>query len=302
MWGIGGLDRSGISRWDAGNRGTLKWDDDFDLSLSANQQYIYDFCQTLKTNSLVKDGDVTCWLEDWYTYNTNSFPNGATFYTQLNTYLSTINGQNAANNNEIGYLNNTLKFTRIQATAVAQPFQGYEKTSPIYDKWEDLLKSYNKGAPVGINNAFETARFYWAYLATEKEFVNGAISGTLISMLFAFIILLISTLNIIMAIFATVSISCIVVSVIALMEILGWTLGTIESIAIVILIGFSVDYAVHLANHYVESVFEDRYRRMQDALSGIGISIISGAITTVGSGIFLFLATVVFFTKFAVLI
>lgn len=86
------------------------------------------------------------------------------------------------------------------------------------------------------------------------------------------------------------------------MEILGWTLGSLESIAIVILIGFSVDYAVHLANHYVESVFEDRFRRMQDALSGIGISIVSGAITTIGSGLFLFLATVVFFTKFAFLI
>mmetsp|Transcript_2984 Transcript_2984/g.2749 ORF Transcript_2984/g.2749 Transcript_2984/m.2749 type:complete len:87 (-) Transcript_2984:247-507(-) len=86
------------------------------------------------------------------------------------------------------------------------------------------------------------------------------------------------------------------------MEVLGWSLGSLESIAIVMLIGFSVDYAVHLANHYVESVFEDRYRRMQDALSGIGISIISGAITTIGSGVFLFLATVVFFTKFAFLI
>jgi len=86
------------------------------------------------------------------------------------------------------------------------------------------------------------------------------------------------------------------------MEIIGWTLGVIESIAIVILIGFSVDYAVHLANHYVESVYEDRFRRMEEALSSMGISIFSGAITTIGSGIFLFFATLVFFQKFAVLI
>lgn len=87
-----------------------------------------------------------------------------------------------------------------------------------------------------------------------------------------------------------------------MMEILGWALGVIESIAIVILIGFSVDYAVHLANHYVESVYDDRFRRMQDALGGIGISIFSGAITTIGSGIFLFFAVVTFFQQFAILI
>lgn len=41
----------------------------------------------------------------------------------------------------------------------------------------------------------------------------------------------------------------------------GWELGVAESITIVILIGFSVDYVVHLANHYVESSYTDKYKR-----------------------------------------
>ena len=132
--------------------------------------------------------------------------------------------------------------------------------------------------------------------------MSGAIEGTIISIAFASIVLIFSTLNIMTALYATISISCIVISVIVLMEVVGWYLGAIESIAIVISIGFSVDYVVHLANHYVESVYEDRHRRMQEALSSMGISIFSGAITTIGSGLFLFFATVVFFGKFAVLI
>ena len=83
---------------------------------------------------------------------------------------------------------------------------------------------------------------------------------------------------------------------------IGWALGVMEAIAVVIIVGFSVDYVVHLANHYVESVYIDRFRRMKDALTGIGISIFSGAITTILSGIFLFLATIVFFENFAILI
>ena len=82
---------------------------------------------------------------------------------------------------------------------------------------------------------------------------------------------------------------------------IGWALGVMEAIAVVIIVGFSVDYVVHLANHYVESVYIDRFRRMKDALTGIGISIFSGAITTIASSIFLFLATIKFFESFAIL-
>lgn len=72
--------------------------------------------------------------------------------------------------------------------------------------------------------------------------------------------------------------------------------------AIVILIGFSVDYVVHLANHYIESVYEDKYRRMKISLKEIGISIISGAITTLGSGMFLLFAIMPMFNKMAILL
>mmetsp|Transcript_15076 Transcript_15076/g.1357 ORF Transcript_15076/g.1357 Transcript_15076/m.1357 type:complete len:111 (+) Transcript_15076:958-1290(+) len=86
------------------------------------------------------------------------------------------------------------------------------------------------------------------------------------------------------------------------MELSGWELGVAESVAIVILIGLSVDYVVHLANHYVECPYPDRFRKMRVSLKDLGISIISGASTTIGSGIFLFFATIIMFNKFAILI
>ena len=79
-------------------------------------------------------------------------------------------------------------------------------------------------------------------------------------MCFAFIILLIFTMNILIALYSIFSIGAIVTSVVAIMSLCGYKLGIAESIAVVILIGFSVDYVVHLANHYVESVFPDKYR------------------------------------------
>mmetsp|Transcript_19326 Transcript_19326/g.1710 ORF Transcript_19326/g.1710 Transcript_19326/m.1710 type:complete len:86 (-) Transcript_19326:445-702(-) len=83
-----------------------------------------------------------------------------------------------------------------------------------------------------------------------------------ISLAFACVVLLFSTHNIIISIYSIISISGIVVSVIAIMELSGWELGIAESITIVILIGLSVDFVVHLANHYVESVYPDKFRRI----------------------------------------
>ena len=70
----------------------------------------------------------------------------------------------------------------------------------------------------------------------------------------------------------------------------------------VVLIGLSVDYVVHLAIHYVSSVYPDRKRRTDDSLKHLGKSILSGGITTIGSGIFLFFTATLLLRQFAVLI
>ena len=90
----------------------------------------------------------------------------------------------------------------------------------------------------------------FAWSITEKAFLNSAIRGMLISGGLAFIVLLLSTCNIIIAFYAILGIASVIVSVVSVMVFLGWELGMSESIAMVVLIGFSVDYVVHLANHY----------------------------------------------------
>lgn len=76
-------------------------------------------------------------------------------------------------------------------------------------------------------------------------------TGVIISGGLAFIILLIATGNILISIYAIISVTFIVLCVIAIMVLKGWELGVSESIAMVIIIGFSVDYVVHIAAHYV---------------------------------------------------
>ena len=78
----------------------------------------------------------------------------------------------------------------------------------------------------------------------------------------------------------------------------GYELGTSESVAIVILIGLSVDYVVHLGNAYMESHCPTREARALDALRDMGVSVLAGALTTLGASQFLWPAEVIFFIKF----
>ena len=253
IWGIKSIDKSGVGRWDSSNLGKLIYDDTFNLAPVANQQRILDICTDLRNSDLVDNRVVTCWLEDFVNAQGGGSPvPEANFYTQLEAYLLTPQGEKYYNQNLIGYVDKTLLFIQIVALTTEAPFQGRKILYPIFKKWEDLKDSYNSASPKGLDNAFETSGYNWAWLETEAEMLRGVIQGIIISLLFAFFILVLSTLNIVVALYAVLSISVIVLSVIAIMEMNSWGLGVIEAIATVMIIGFSVDYVVHLGNHYVE--------------------------------------------------
>ena len=139
-------------------------------------------------------------------------------------------------------------------------------------------------------------------MQSELAFFDGVKQGVSISGCLAFVILLIATRNVLISLYAIKSVGFIVLCVVAVMVMQGWQLGVSESIAMVIIIGFSVDYVVHLAAHYDHCPQTKRFDKSTEAVSAMGVSIFSGAMTTLGSGVFLFGGTIIFFQKFALII
>merc|ERR1711968_381310 len=97
----------------------------------------------------------------------------------------------------------------------------------------------------------------------------------------------------------------IVSSVMGVVQLIGYDLGVAESVAGIIVIGFSVDYVVHLAHMYMEA-YEDgketSLSRFKYACINMGSTVVAGAITTGGSGSMMFPCQLVFFFKMALLI
>ena len=82
----------------------------------------------------------------------------------------------------------------------------------------------------------------------------------------------------------------------------GWELGVSESVALGASVGLSVDYVVHLSADYSHSPYNSKHDKMKQAFGHMGISILSGSITTIGSALFLLFGDISVFFKFGVLI
>lgn len=99
-------------------------------------------------------------------------------------------------------------------------------------------------------------------MPSEVAFYESAVSGIFMSMFFAFIILCLATRNLTQSIISIFCVITIVVSVVSIMVMKGWALGTTESISVVIIIGFSVDYVIHLSADYMHSPQKSRHDKM----------------------------------------
>ena len=75
-----------------------------------------------------------------------------------------------------------------------------------------------------------------------------------------------------------------------------------ESINLTLVVGLSVDYAVHLADGYVRCEYSDRTRRVKHMLGNVGVSVLAGAATTLGASAFMLGSRILFFFQFGIFI
>jgi len=142
----------------------------------------------------------------------------------------------------------------------------------------------------------------WPQIPVEKAFVRGAFQGIIASIIFSFIILMVVTRNFVTSIVSIFCVTVIILSIITFMHWNGQQFGSDESIAVVMLIGFAVDYVLHLGTDYMHSSQATRFERMRQSYREMGISISSGCATTFLCGSVLFLGNLLFFKKFAMII
>ncbi|KAJ6228851.1 sterol-sensing domain [Anaeramoeba flamelloides] len=166
---------------------------------------------------------------------------------------------------------------------------------------DEFKNEINKDAPIGLKNAIHICG-KWISMITEENLSKVAISSIIISLIIAFLILLISTNNLLTSFFSFLSIGGVVITIIGMIVSIGWQLGIIESTCLTVIVGISVDYIVHFCHAYEIAPETNRYKKYRTALTNLGISVVSAAMTTLLASSFLFITYVAFFKNFGIFI
>jgi len=174
-----------------------------------------------------------------------------------------------------------------------------------FNTWEAFIEDqYRKPVCRDVRGVFDAMQsaFPWSSFFTSEKLVAEAFSGIALSLTLAWVILVLATQNWKIATICTYSIGVIVAWVMAFAVIMGWKLGLLESVNLVMVPGMSVDYVAHLAEAYGNAPEADRAGRVRRMLKKVGISVVSGAFSTLGASMFLFFAVIIFFVKFGMFV
>lgn len=188
----------------------------------------------------------------------------------------------------------------VNTTLKAGTFS-YFKGLPVVDAWDKLIEDESAAMPSTVSAMFQCTPNDdnpWHFLYVQKKLVDTAIQGIAGGISLAFVIITLATKNIVTGFLATLNICVVTVSVVGLIPMAGWKLGVLESLNLSLVVGLAVDYVVHLAEGYHSSPATDRLTRTRDMLDHVGISILSGALTTLGAAAFMFAAVILFFMQF----
>ena len=294
---------------------------------------------------LARPGSVTCFLDNFDTWAKSAAGGSLTRTELTGGLSSSSAVAGAADHKGTWWQSGGVDLTPAQFVAKLKDFRVNDKTAPPGNGWDQavgIIGGQVKFASIAYTSTMKMMeplalkkdyrKFYntyvakrkaeqpagmasltgvglsptWLWYETETGLVSGLFLGISISFPVAFIVLLFATKNVYVALLAVISIGGIVCCVLGwASSVMGWSLGTAESIAGIIIIGFSVDYVVHLGHMYMDAETEgltSRLDRFRFASEKMGGTVAGGAITTAGSGLVMLLCELTFFTKMAVLI
>jgi hypothetical protein len=332
VWGIEGVDMSDFQVYKPSkNPPKAVFDSQFDATTAEAHAEILDVCSKIQTLLCEVDGCTgsgntlmfnsqekaySCFLEDMKAEmeeQGRSLPTGDAFVRELKTFVA--NADPAKYSSEVcpanykydvGIIDGQLKYVSVKLRTRMIERESYGRGVGVRDLIQDFVDRRQANAPAGLKTMKFHANGRFANFDLSSELIKGLFSGIAIAFPLSFIVLLVSTGNIVVAFYAVVCVACIVFCVLGFCKsAMDWDLGIGEAIAGVIVIGYSVDYVVHLAHIYCEASqhgLKTRAERANFAIKNMGSTIFAGALTTAGSGMIMFACFFMFFFKMAILI
>jgi len=314
VWGIKVEDTSNL----LGDVPDTLWsfDPNFRPEAPTVQRFLMSVCKEIMTRDVLVLQQV-CWVQHFRSW---LYDQGTVFPARSEDFSSLID--NFAREVWIpdgGEAGNFLWFSpdgRLRAAYysfqidLARYTAGTAETLSAKTKWDQYVENLNLNAPVGADEAWHNSKS-WIRVEASQAILSSTLDSMILSSACGFFGALVSThfdvwLSV-FALFAVIGVTLLLAWFICVF--LGWTIGAIEVLGLIIFVGYSITYSLHIAHKYREGIRETeqsdlspRERRefaVRFALTAMTSAIVGSAVTTLGASFFLFFCTISIFVKVA---
>jgi hypothetical protein len=269
-----------------------------DFTSPEAQEYLLSICNKAINmtgyNLLVRE-DYPCWISAFkqtMVASNQVFPVSKTLFPILLDSFFKASPALAVYKKDLGTdgknYDGKVQFTSLSFKINVDASSGALELQPHHKEWVKFVDEINKDPPAFIGKA-RMISAVWTKMDTELGIIISTITSYFSSNFICLVCVIIFTGDLIISLYAMLSILLIVTTLMGfLFAVLGYTFGAIEAVGVTIFVGMSVDYALHMAHGYHSAHGSNRFEKVRDALTHLGISIIGGAVTTAGAAVFLF--------------
>ena len=309
VFGIKPVDTGNI--WDPDDRGELILEDTFSFYTQEHQRWMTQFCDDLKDQDFYYSERVGCFMESLKTFmnrpcsdpftgidmspccNNESFPyEKGVFETCLRLCVAPRPGIVGPCYYSVQFNNETDKLSVIliafeSATRISFDFNIMQKYWKDTNSW---MERQIRNAPESLKNGwFISQGDGWLskqlfFYDLQNSLATGAPFSLGITLAVVFLILFATILNIILALYAVITVAFAVFVTVASLVLLGWELNAFESVILILSVGLCVDFTIHYGVAYRLAQVAEPTRRLRTEYS---IRSMTGAITVAALSTFL---------------
>ncbi|ELT89133.1 hypothetical protein CAPTEDRAFT_194471 [Capitella teleta] len=155
----------------------------------------------------------------------------------------------------------------------------------VYDdmkQWVDTLYNFTASNMGELNSGYFSGNFI--FYALQDQLGSGTWISLGISLGLSMIIMLITTLNVLITIYAIFCIALSIFATIGVLILMGWELSIVESAILTLAVGLSIDFTIHYGVAYVQSSKEAQSERVKESFQRVGSSVTMAGLTTFVAG------------------
>ena len=330
LWGIGDSDTG--NQMDPDSIGDLEFDTTFNLSDPEAQTWMLNFCLSLKNSSIAAQKymeNKACAMELFNSlvkteciilertlnidvegmklstccgYTTVPIPPSA--FDRCYAFFTSYLAQNGHKEEDIlGYayfdtLSHRIKAYRIDFVGRQRFSSNFAVMDPYYKEVQDWMDQKLATVPKSLHNGWISASYgSFELYDLQRALASGTYASIGVSMAVAFIVMLITSLNVLITTYAVVTIFLTISVSAGVLVLLGWELNVVESVTLTMSVGLSIDFCIHYGMGYRLSTLGNRKLRVQDSFERVGAAIFMAAATTFLAGVCIIPSIILFYIQ-----